>query len=188
MAKKKSTVKGNKKQATKKVAKKSVVKKAAKKQLQQAPQSKTAAKKKPAVKKSSASNAKKSGKAPIKVKAASKKVKAEKKNIAAKTSKPHKQSPKPTANITTDTIMRNQSSYDMLRQDIISNLWKFEEITREGLIDVLQNIHGKNFISGSLDFVQSVIDELIRIDLIEIFNKEDGVSLIRIRQRLSDNN
>ncbi|MFN9495865.1 MAG: hypothetical protein ACK570_06820 [Bacteroidota bacterium] len=84
-------------------------------------------------------------------------------------------------------LVRNQNSYDMLRQDIISAIWKFEDISRNTLIENMEKIHGRNFISGSLDYLNSVIDDLLRIDLIEEYTVDNNISLLRIRQRLSEN-
>lgn len=84
-------------------------------------------------------------------------------------------------------LVRNQNSYDMLRQDIISAIWKFEDISRNTLIENMEKIHGRNFISDSLDYLNSVIDDLLRIDLIEEYTVDNNISLLRIRQRLSEN-
>ena len=84
-------------------------------------------------------------------------------------------------------LVRNQNSYDMLRQDIISAIWKFEDISRNTLIENMEKIHGRNFISGSLDYLNSVIDDLLRIYLIEEYTVDNNISLLRIRQRLSEN-
>lgn len=186
MAKKKAPVKSSKSKAAKKPAGKPAAKKVAKKQVKKvkATKPKPAVKQKPkVVKKSTAVKAKKAATKKTIVTAKAKKTTAENKSKT-------KVSSNKTVNTasTSDAIMRNKNSYDMLRQDIIATLWRYEEIAREELMEVLQNVHGKNFISGSLDYVQGVIDELLRIDLIELFTKEDGSSLFRIRQRLSENN
>jgi hypothetical protein len=76
----------------------------------------------------------------------------------------------------------------MLRQDIIAALWRFEEISRDELIGAMEKIHGRNFISDSLEYLNNVLDDLLRIDLIEQFIDEKQTSLLRIRQRLSENN
>lgn len=186
MAKKKASAKSN----THKSAKKSTVKTAAKKVVKKQaragkPASSKTAKKtvKAASKKNSTAKSKSSG-----VSRKINKTKVDSKGKAQNTKRPKGTEANTEPLKPSEALPRNQSSYDMLRQDIIATLWKYEEINRDDLMEVLQNIHGKNFISDSLDFVQSVVDELLRIDLIELFTKEEGISLFRIRQRLSENN
>jgi hypothetical protein len=80
----------------------------------------------------------------------------------------------------------NQVSYDMLRQDIITALWKNDEITFDELIEAMVNIHGRNFIADSHNEIKDVLVDLISIDLIEKVNREGNRVVHRIRQRLTE--
>jgi hypothetical protein len=90
------------------------------------------------------------------------------------------------ANGTQDDKGLNPQTYQMLRQDIISTLWKYDEITLDELSAAMEKIHGKNFVSASLKYIQQVVSDLINIDLIEQIDRDTNRSIYRIRQRLSE--
>jgi len=80
----------------------------------------------------------------------------------------------------------NPQTYQMLRQDIISTLWKYDEITFDELCAAMEKIHGKNFVSDSLKYIRQVVSDLINIELIEQIDRDASRSIYRIRQRLSE--
>ncbi len=74
----------------------------------------------------------------------------------------------------------------MLRQDIISTLWKYDEITFDELCAAMEKIHGKNFVNDSIKYIKQVMADLINIELIEMIERDTNRSIYRIRQRLSE--
>ena len=90
------------------------------------------------------------------------------------------------ANGTQDDKGLNPQTYQMLRQDIISTLWKYDEITFDELSAAMEKIHGKNFVNDSVKYIKQVISDLINIDLIEQIDRDVNRSIYRIRQRLSE--
>lgn len=104
------------------------------------------------------------------------------KKIAGASNKPFKAR----ANGSDDERGLNPQTYQRLRQDIISTLWKYDEITFDELTAAMEKIHGKNFVSDSLKYIRQVISDLLNIDLIEQIERDYNRSIFRIRQRLSE--
>jgi len=90
------------------------------------------------------------------------------------------------ANGTHDDKGLNPQTYQMLRQDIISTLWKYDEITFDELCAAMEKIHGKNFVNDSLKYLRQVMTDLTNIDLIEQVDQGVNRQAYRIRQRLGD--
>ncbi|HZG01747.1 MAG TPA: hypothetical protein VEY71_12130 [Chitinophagales bacterium] len=80
----------------------------------------------------------------------------------------------------------NPQTYQMLRQDIISTLWKYDEITFDELCAAMGKIHGKNFVNDSLKYLEQVMTDLMNIELIEKVDQGANRQAYRIRQRLGD--
>ena len=80
----------------------------------------------------------------------------------------------------------NPQTYSMLRQDIISTLWKYDEITFDELAAAMEKIHGRNFVTDSLKYLKQVMSDLMNIDLIEKVEQGPNRQAYRIRQRLGE--
>jgi hypothetical protein len=90
------------------------------------------------------------------------------------------------SNGTADDKGLNPQTYQMLRQDIISTLWKYDEITFDELCAAMEKIHGKNFVNDSQKYLKQVVSDLMNIDLIEQVEQGPERKAYRIRQRLGD--
>ena len=89
-------------------------------------------------------------------------------------------------NGTADEKGLNPQTYQMLRQDIISTLWKYDEITFDELCAAMEKIHGRNFVNDSQKYLHQVMTDLTNIDLIEKVEQAPNRHAYRIRQRLGD--
>lgn len=89
-------------------------------------------------------------------------------------------------NGTSDERGLNPQTYQMLRQDIISTLWKYDEITFDELCAAMEKIHGRNFVTDSQKYLHQVMTDLTNIDLIEKVEQAPNRHAYRIRQRLGD--